>query len=151
MRWIWLVAGVVLLIGEMATTSMFALPFAIGAFGAAVVAFIGFGIPVQIVVCAALSGASYAGLRPLARRMNAQGSATGVGSRRLIHEAGVVLAEIPAGDVGMVRVDAEEWRAESYDGQAIEKGARIRVLDTKGTRVVVAPFEAPVPDPQLPE
>jgi membrane protein implicated in regulation of membrane protease activity len=150
-RWVWLFSGVALLVAEMSTASLFALPFAIGAFGAAAVAFAGFGAPVQLAVCAIVSAASYAGLRPLAKRMNSEGITSGVGSRRLVDESGVVLAEIPAGDVGMVRVDTEEWRAESFDGQRIERGARVRVVDTRGTRVIVAPFEAPVPDDhQLP-
>ena len=152
LRWIWLGAGVALVVAEISTATLVALPFAIGAFAAAVAAFAGFNVAIQLLVCAVAAGGSYAALRPLARRMNSiGGETTGVGSRRLVNEAGTVLTHIPAGDLGMIRVGSEEWRAESYDGRAIEKGARVRVLDTRGTRVIVAPFEAPVPEELMPE
>ncbi|MGH9215052.1 MAG: NfeD family protein, partial [Acidimicrobiales bacterium] len=44
----------------------------------------------------------------------------------------------PGGDVGLVRVDREEWRAQSTDGSAIPIGTAVRVADVQGTRVIVA-------------
>ena len=41
----------------------------------------------------------------------------------------------------MVRVDREEWRAQSVDGRAIPAGATVRVVRAEGTRVVVEPLE----------
>jgi membrane protein implicated in regulation of membrane protease activity len=62
-----------------------------------------------------------------------------VGSRRLLGHSAVVVREIPAGgDVGLVRVDREEWRAQSTDGSAIASGTAVRVADVQGTRVIVA-------------
>lgn len=146
LRWIWLVAGVVLLVGEMSTATLIVLPFAIGAFAAAALAFLGASLAAQLVACAAVSTATFIGLRPLAKRMDRDAPTDGIGSQRLVNAAGAVIAEIPTGEIGTVKVGSEEWRAESFDGQAIEKGARIRVLNIRGTRAVVAPFEAPVPD-----
>jgi membrane-bound ClpP family serine protease len=37
-----------------------------------------------------------------------------------------------------VRVDREEWRAESTDGSPIPSGSTVRVADVQGTRVIVA-------------
>jgi membrane protein implicated in regulation of membrane protease activity len=37
-----------------------------------------------------------------------------------------------------VRVDREEWRAQSTDGSGIPMGTAVRVADVQGTRVIVA-------------
>ena len=151
-RWVWLVAGVVLLVGEMSTAGLFLLPFSIGAFAAAVLAFLGIAFTWQIIVCFVISAAAFAALRPLAHRLDRTGKTDGIGSRRLVNEPGVVLATIPPhGALGLIRVGREEWRAESVDGRTIEGGARVRIIDVRGTRVLVAPFEAPVPDGPLPD
>jgi len=66
-----------------------------------------------------------------------------VASDRVLNRPGVVLIEInPPLGTGMVRVDAEEWRAVSEDGGVIPKGAIIRVLRIDGTRLVVRPDPA---------
>jgi membrane-bound ClpP family serine protease len=65
--------------------------------------------------------------------------------------AGVVLQAITANETGMVRVDREEWRAESANGQAIPAGSEVQVVEVKGTRVVViATRLAPTPPPMNP-
>jgi membrane protein implicated in regulation of membrane protease activity len=39
--------------------------------------------------------------------------------------------------VGKVRIDKEEWRAESEDESVIESGTRIEVIRLDGTHAVV--------------
>jgi inner membrane protein len=39
--------------------------------------------------------------------------------------------------MGLVRIEREEWRAESVDGAAIPVGAAIRVVRVDGTRLIV--------------
>lgn len=148
MRWIWLVAGVALLTGEMATAGFFLLPFAIGAFAAAVVAFVGAAIAVQVIVCFVVSLVAFAALRPLAARLDRSGKTAGIGSRRLVDELAVVIDGIPANDLGMIRVGREEWRAQAVDGRPIAEGTEVRIIDVRGTRAFVAP--ADVPHDQVP-
>ena len=38
----------------------------------------------------------------------------------------------------MVRVDREEWRAETVDGAPIAAGTIVQVVEVQGTRVIVA-------------
>ena len=38
---------------------------------------------------------------------------------------------------GLVRVHREEWRAESVDGSGIAAGAVVKVVEQRGTRLVV--------------
>ena len=78
-------------------------------------------------------------LRPIARRLDRNEPTDGIGAKRLIGQPALVLNEIKAGihELGLVRVHREEWRAESVDGSAIPAGSTVRIVDVRGTRVVV--------------
>ena len=68
--------------------------------------------------------------------------------RRLIGQPAKVIEAIDgANDLGTVRIDREEWRAESGDGAAIPVGTPVKVVEVRGTRVVVFPAEALPPSP----
>ncbi len=139
-RWIWLGAAVLFGLGEMATPGAFFLaPFAIGAVVAAILAFADVPLAGEWAAFVGISIASFAALRPLARRLDRHGGSDGVGSRRLIGRNGIVLKEIKPVELGLVRVDQEEWRAESTDRSPIPEGAAVRIVDVEGTRVLVAP------------
>jgi inner membrane protein len=150
-RWIWLGAAVVLGVGEMATAGFFLLPFAIGALVAAVLAFVGVGIALQLVVFAVVSVVVFAAFRPLAHRLDQGSQDKGIGARRLVGASGLVLEAIGSTEAGMVRIGTEEWRAESADGQPIESGMAVTVHEIRGTRAVVLPSgsdEIPAPAPE---
>jgi membrane protein implicated in regulation of membrane protease activity len=149
-RWVWMVAALVFLVGEMFSPgSFFLLPFALGAAVAAVLAFADVDAVWQWLAFVGLSVAFFAALRPLARRLDTDAPTSGIGAKRLIGEVGTVLEPITGdGDLGMVRIHREEWRAESIDETAIALGTRVRVVEVRGTRVVVLPAEAA--DPAVP-
>ncbi len=144
-RWLWLFAAAFFAIAEMATpVSFFMAPFAVGSFAAALLAFAGVSVPVELVVFLVVSVATLIALRPLAHRLDRQALDDGVGSRRLLGRPATVVEDIPAGDdVGMVRVDREQWRAQSTDGTALPAGTAVRVADVQGTRLIVTPTETP--------
>lgn len=137
-RWFWIVAALVFALGEMASPgSFFLAPFALGALVAAILAFADVSIAVEWFAFVGVSLAAFLALRPLARRLDAQGTSAGVGSRRLIGKPGVVLHEIGPGVVGTVRIDAEEWRASAPGTATLHPGTRVRVTEMEGTRVIV--------------
>lgn len=139
-RWIWVGAAVLFGLGEMASPgSFFLAPFAIGAAVAAILAFADVPIAGEWAAFVGISLGTFLALRPLARRLDAQGSSEGVGSRRLIGRHGVVLADIGPGVVGTVRIDSEEWRASAPSSEVITAGTAVRVTEMEGTRVVVVP------------
>jgi membrane protein implicated in regulation of membrane protease activity len=139
-RWIWLGAAVLFGMGEMATPGAFFLaPFGIGAAVAAALAFLDVPLAGEWAAFVGISLASFAALRPLARRLDRHGGSEGIGSRRLIGRDAVVLEDIAAGHPGLVRVDREEWRAETADRSVVAAGATVRVTDVQGTRVIVVP------------
>ncbi len=84
-------------------------------------------------------------LRPLARRLDREGITEGIGSRRFIGRHGAVLEAIPAGDLGTVRVDREEWRAMTADRAGLQVGSPVVITEVEGTKVVVTPVEEPAP------
>jgi len=151
LRWVWLVGTVVFLLGEMFSPgSFFLLPFAIGAALATVLAFAGVDLVWQLVAFGGVSMAFLAGLRPLAHRLDRAAPTQGIGAKRLIGEIGTVLDALDGhGDHGQVRVHREEWRAETVDGSPVAVGTRVRIVEVRGTRVVVWPVDGP--DPSLPE
>jgi membrane protein implicated in regulation of membrane protease activity len=131
-------------IGEMVTPgSFFLLPFGIGAGVAAILAFAGVSVAIEWLAFAAVSIGILFALRPLARRLDQAAPAEGIGSRRLIGRLGTVLESIPPGphNLGLVRVDREEWRAESATGDPIDAEQTVRVTDVQGTRLLVVPAQ----------
>jgi membrane protein implicated in regulation of membrane protease activity len=141
-RWLWLVAAVALGVGEMATTSFFMLPFAIGALIAAILAFMGVAIAIQLVVFAVVSVVVFAAFRPLAQRLDRSSEDKGIGAKRLVGATALVLEPISETQAGMVRIGTEEWRAESIDGQPINAGTPVTVQEIRGTRAVVLRSES---------
>lgn len=141
-RWIWLVAALVFALGELAAAGTFFLaPFAVGAAVAAVLAFLDVGLLGEWIAFVGVSFGLFAAMRPLARRLDQTGPTEGIGSKRLIGQPGRVLEAIPPGlhELGMVRVHREEWRAETIDGHGVDAGTLVKVIDQRGTRLVVIP------------
>jgi membrane protein implicated in regulation of membrane protease activity len=70
-----------------------------------------------------------------------EGEQPRVGANRWVGAEGLVLEDIdPHTGAGMVRILNEEWRAKAL--APIETGARIVVMDVKGTRLVVERVES---------
>ncbi|HEX2564952.1 MAG TPA: NfeD family protein [Acidimicrobiales bacterium] len=150
-RWVWIIATAVFAVGEMATPgSFFLAPFAIGAFVAAILAFADVSVTIEWAVFLIVSIAALAALRPVARRLDLNAVDHGVGSRRLVGTRATVLKAIPGHDeLGLVRLDREEWRAQSTDGTPIPVGATVRGADVPGTRVLVAVETLPAQPPEI--
>ena len=81
-------------------------------------------------------------MKPLARKLDlALPAHAGFGANRLIGTMGVVFDDIPlgVGTGGMVQIGDEMWRAEGRDGMGMPTGTQIRIIEVRGTRVVVEP------------
>jgi membrane protein implicated in regulation of membrane protease activity len=140
-RWFWLATAVLLFVAEIAVAgSFFFLPFAIGAAAATVAAFLSDSVALGWAVFVGVSAAAYAGMWRLRRRLDDAPPAQ-VGAGRWEGRRGVVVREIPEHDVGSVRLDREEWRAESADGAAIPTGTHVLVTQVNGTRLLVVPLD----------
>lgn len=134
---IFVVAAVVLSGLEVFAPGLVLLPFGLGAACAAVVGALGGNSVLQTIVFVVASFGFFIALRPLSRRLNKVGPEEGIGAERLMGATGVVLEHIAPGDTGMVRVDREEWRAEAADATTLVPGMNVKVVEVRGTRVVV--------------
>lgn len=140
----WAVLAGLAFIGELLTVSFFLLFFSIGAVVALLLAFAGLGLVAQAIGFVAATVLSMVVLRPaLLNRLSLRGGEQYVGHRGITGESAVVTEAIEAGGKGTVRVGSGEfWTARAmYSGGAIDKGAKVRVLDTDGLTALVEPFE----------
>jgi membrane protein implicated in regulation of membrane protease activity len=145
-RWIWVAAAVIFTVGEIAVAgSFFLLPFAAGALVAAVVAFVGASVALEWLAFVVISAIGSAIFRPLAKRLD-QGPTYAIGANRWVGREAYVLRDIPAepGATGLIRLDREEWRAESLMGVPIPAGSTVLVSRVDGTRLVVLPLQEPL-------
>lgn len=145
-RYIWLGAAVVFAVGEIAVAgSFFLLPFAAGALAGAAVNFVGGSVGLGWLAFLVVSAVCSAVLWPLGRRLDRSGPHILVGANRWVGRQGYVLQDIPGepGATGMIRLDREEWRAESLVGHRIRAGSTVLVSRVDGTRLVVVPVTEP--------
>ena len=136
----WAALAALAFVGEVLTVSFFLLFFSLGAVVGLVAALFHLPLAVQAVGFVAASLLSMAILRPaLLNRLSLQGSEGYVRHRGITGESAVVTREIEAGGKGMVRVGSGEfWTARSlHPEEKIERGARVRVLDTDGLTALV--------------
>jgi len=135
--WLWFGLAAVFIIGEVFTEGFFLLWFGVGAALSGVLAMFGVGSAVQWAVFVVASGVLLAVSRRFADRFTHK-QPPGIGADRLIGRRGVVLAKIDnVENAGKVRIDKEEWRAESDDDSVIESGTRVEVVRLDGTHAVV--------------
>jgi membrane protein implicated in regulation of membrane protease activity len=137
--WVWwLIAAGVLAVGEIFTLSFFLGPIAVAAVAAAIVSLVGAGLGIQWIVFIAVSLASLAVLRPIARRHLRTPAQIRTGTAALVGSRAVVLDRVD-GDGGQVKIGGEVWSARSFDEDHVfEEGARVEVLQIKGATALVS-------------
>lgn len=141
--WVWLVLAAILIVAEIFTAGFFMLPFGIGAAVAAGLAFVDVPTIWQWGAFFAVSAVSLLGLRRFADHVT-HDSPEGVGADRLIGLHGIVIEAVePSDGRGRVRVQREEWRADSSEHTTIPKGARVTVERISGAHLVVRPADNP--------
>jgi membrane protein implicated in regulation of membrane protease activity len=135
--WIWMILAAVFVVGEIFTAAFFLLWFGVGAAVAGVLALMGMGFGWQLGVFIVVSFALFAASRKLAERLTKK-QPPGIGADRFVGEACVVLEKIDNDkNTGRVRMDREEWRAESDTGEILDAGTRVVVTRISGTHLVV--------------
>lgn len=135
-RWVWTGLALLMGIGEIVTAGFFLLPFAIGAGLAAVAAWTGVADIVQWLLFFVGTGLSMLYIRRFMRAQDEDGGLV-VGPGRYVGMEALVLETVDTGaNTGMIRVEAEEWRA-TTEGKPIAEGMTVEVVALRGTRLVV--------------
>jgi membrane protein implicated in regulation of membrane protease activity len=137
--WIaWVVASLILAVGEIFTPGLFFLgPIALAAIAAAIAAAAGLDVTLQVLVLAATSLASLAVLRPLARAHLHMPAALRTGTAALEGAHAIVLQRVDQNG-GLVRIGGEDWTARAFmPDQTIEPGTRVEVVKIEGATALV--------------
>jgi membrane protein implicated in regulation of membrane protease activity len=135
---LWLIAAVILGVGEIATAAFLLAPFAGGALLATLVAAIGGGAFAQWAAFLVSSVALLLALRPLARSHKRMPPQLRTGTAALVGKTGTVTDRIDA-DGGTVRIEGDTWTARPYDEEDVfEPGARVSIVEIRGAIALVS-------------
>lgn len=133
----WLIALIVLLVGEAITIGLTFVWFAVGALGALIVAVLGGALWLQVVIFLALSGVTLALARPVFARF-LKTSHTATNADRVIGQTAVVTEQIDnLSGTGQVNVAGQIWSARSAHDVVIPRETEVRVLKISGVKVLV--------------
>ncbi len=139
--WGWLILALIFLAGEIFTAGFFLAAFGVGAALAAVVAAFGMDVIWQMVIFILASSIALLLSRRFAESVTSKEQSIKVGIDRVLGKKAVVIEPINAiQGTGIVRVDAEEWRALPEDAaETIPVNSIVDVVSVKGTRLIVRP------------
>jgi membrane protein implicated in regulation of membrane protease activity len=135
---IWAIVAVALAVGEIFTPGLFFLgPIALAALASTVVAALGLGIWIQIIVFGVGSFAAVGLLRPIARKHVTMPRALRTGAAALEGAKAVVLQRVDSHG-GRVKIGGEEWSARSYmPDEAFDVGSEVEVVQIQGATALV--------------
>lgn len=134
---IWLVILAIMIVMEIVSLGLTTIWFGIGAIGAAVVAWMGYGIWVQLFVFAVLSVIAMAVFRPIAvTYLNRDKEKTNI--EDVVGKTVVVTKEINNEQgAGEVRLNGIEWTARSRDGRVIPAEDKVTIVSVEGVKLIV--------------
>jgi membrane protein implicated in regulation of membrane protease activity len=136
---IWILVGIALFIGEIFTPGFLLACLGLACLASAAVAWLGFGLKVQLTAFIAGTLAAFFGVRPFfLRHCYRESSAVRTNVDALIGKTGRVIEPIDnrVGS-GRVLVGGDDWKAVSVDGVFIDEGTAIEVVKLEGTRLYV--------------
>lgn len=134
----WLILFVILVIIEACTVGLVTIWFAIGSLIACILAYIGVGLPIQIIAFIVISVILFVMTRPIAMRyFNKNREKTNAES--LVGKNALVLETIDnIHATGKVEVNGLEWTARSpEEAMIIEKDTVVTILGIEGVKLIV--------------
>lgn len=142
--WIWLGIMAVAAVVEMATMSLVSVWCAVGALCAAIVANTGAEFTTQMLVFLGVAIATFAAIRPLAKKY-IDPHIVPTNADRLLGETGKVTEAIDnATAAGAVYVDGKTWTARSDSDDAIPLGETVEIVRMEGVKLIVRPLSVAV-------
>ena len=135
---VWLIAGVAFLLAEMTTTTLFLIPFAVGALAAMAVDLVDGQIVLQMLAFLAVSGVAFTIVRPIARRHRTMPARIRTGTAALIGRTATVLEEVTEAG-GTIKLEGETWSARSLDeDEVLAPGTKVQVIQIQGATALVS-------------
>ena len=134
----WAVIAVVCLILELTAGDFFIICFSIGAVFAAIMAAVGGGIYLQLLMFAVFTLISLFWFRPFAQRYLHKGEDNRVSNAdALLGRQGRVVETVKADGFGRVQIDGDIWKAVTNETQDTPEGANVRVIGRESTIITV--------------
>lgn len=134
---VWLILAAIFIVGEIFTAGFFILWFGLGAAAAALLAFLDVSAGWQLAAFIVVSLTLFLASRKFALKVTKE-QPPGIGADRFLEKECIVLEEIDnIRNSGRVRLKAEEWRAQSEDGNIIPAQSKVQVVRVDGTHLIV--------------
>lgn len=135
----WTIITFVCLILELSSGDFFVISFAIGGVFGVISALVGLPFWGQVIVWALFSVLSLWLVRPrLLKILHKNGEDRTSNADALIGRIGTVIEPIEPNGYGYVKVDGDNWRAETDEPETIKKGEKVRILSRNSIIVKVA-------------
>ena len=134
----WAVVALICLILELTAGDFFIICFSIGGLFAAVVAALGGGFYLQLVIFAVFTLISLFWVRPFAKRYLRKGEDSRVSNAdALMDRQGRVVETVKADGFGRVQIDGDIWKAITNESADIPEGTNVRVVGRESTIITV--------------
>lgn len=136
---IWIIIAVILFILEIFTSGFLVACFGVGCIVAGVIAACGFGLNVQIISFSVTTLLSLFLIRPfITKWLSKKSDKIKTNVEALIGETGIVTVTVDnSKNTGRVKVQGDDWRAESLNGEILDIGTKIEVTEIKSTTLIV--------------
>ena len=139
MDWIWIWVAVVAasLVIEVATMEMVSLWTASGGLVALLLAALGVGFDIQLIVFFTLSILLLVSLRKLALKYLLKNSKNKVGTDLIIGSTQKLLSEITDDINGTIKINGVTWTAITTTDEKLPAGTVVEILEIKGNKLIV--------------
>jgi membrane protein implicated in regulation of membrane protease activity len=139
---IWIIIAVLLFILEIFTAAFLAACVAIGCIVAGLISYFDFGLSIQLIAFSVGTLASFFMVRPLMLKYayrNREEVKTNVDA--LSGKIAKVIVTINnSQNEGRVKVEGDDWKAESENNEIINIGEKVEILKVKSTILIVKPI-----------
>lgn len=133
----WIVIIISAIVIEVSTVALTSVWFALGGIVSLILAIFDVGFLWQMLSFIGISTIALIATRPIAKKMNTK-DVIYTNADKIIQMVGVVTKEIPAGEIGEIRVNSELWRAKSLETETINIGEKVIVNNLDGNKVIVS-------------
>lgn len=124
---------------EAVTVQLVSIWFAIGCVAGAVANLCGASQLVQIIVVLAVSLVCLIATKPLVKKITKKEKVQPTNADRLIGQSAVILEAVDnIHETGSVKINGVEWNARSADDSKIESGSIVKIINIKGSKLIVA-------------
>lgn len=135
---LWAVLAMVCLVLELSSGDFYITCFGIGAVCALVASLFALPFWAQVVIFAVFSVLSIYCIRPhLVHMLDAKGGQRKSNADAIIGRVGKVTEIIKAGDYGRMKLDGDDWKAESDETEDLPVGTKVRIIGRESIIVKV--------------